>query len=109
MELHSRPVTQSILSASDQVSLNAMIAHFDLGKVFRFVFGIEDRFAGSKIDRGHQLMRDSNITAEKTVLIGDTLHDLEVAQALGVEVVLVSHGHQCAKRLRLHSEKVIPS
>ncbi|MGE0529343.1 MAG: HAD hydrolase-like protein [Bdellovibrionales bacterium] len=32
--------------------------------------------------------------------MGDTDHDLEVAQALGIDVTLVEHGHQCPTRLR---------
>ena len=105
-ELHRDQMTQSILSASDQSSLDQMILHYDLGDYFRFVFGIENKFAGSKIDRGHELIRNSGISREKTIIIGDTLHDLDVAEALGIDAILVAHGHQNAERLRVRHKHV---
>lgn len=99
--------TQSVLSASDQANLDAMIAHFDLIEIFRFVYGIENRLAGSKVHRGIELIQNSQISPKNTVMIGDTLHDLEVAQALGIDCVLISHGHQCPTRLRPHHDVII--
>jgi len=107
MQLHEEKLTQSVLSATDQINLDSMISHFDLSDVFRFVFGIENKFAGSKIERGHHLIKNSGIAAAETVIIGDTLHDLEVAKALGIDAVLISHGHQCPTRLRPHHDMVI--
>jgi phosphoglycolate phosphatase len=106
-QMQSEGRHQSVLSASDQESLDEMIDHFGLRDVFRFVYGIEDKFAASKVARGHSLMKASAIEKESTVLIGDTLHDLEVARALGIDAVLISHGHQCITRLREHHDVVI--
>jgi phosphoglycolate phosphatase len=92
--------TQSILSATDQANLQWMVRTFELEPYFNFVFGIEDKLAASKIHRGHELMRMSGVAPERTILVGDTDHDFEVAQALGIAVVLVAHGHQSADRLR---------
>ncbi|MBY0385164.1 HAD hydrolase-like protein [bacterium] len=91
---------QSILSASDQTSLDRMIQHFAIGDSLDNVFGIADKFAASKVYRGLELIKLSGIATQKTVLVGDTDHDLEVAQALGVQAILVSHGHQDAEKLR---------
>ncbi len=107
MNLHSEGMTQSVLSATDQTNLDAMISHFELNQLFKFVYGIDNKFAGSKIDRGHELIRVSNIDLEKTVIIGDTLHDLDVAKALGIDAILISHGHQCPTRLKPHHDNVI--
>ena len=41
--------------------------------------------------------------------VGDTLHDGEVAQAMGVECVLVSHGHQNRHRLSQAGLTVVDS
>lgn len=105
--LHSENYTQSILSATDQSNLDSMISHFSLNSTFKFVFGIDNKLADSKIDRGHELIKKSGICESKTVIIGDTLHDLDVARALNIDVVLISHGHQCPSRLRSHHEMVI--
>ncbi len=99
--------TQSILSATDQSNLDSMISHFSLSDTFKFVFGIDNKLAGSKIERGHDLIKKSGISESKTVIIGDTLHDLEVARTLNIDAVLISHGHQCPSRLRSHHEVVI--
>jgi len=106
-QIHREGVLQSVLSATDQPNLNSMIKHFELDTVFKFVFGIDNKFAGSKIDRGHELIKQSQIKKTDTVIIGDTLHDLEVGQTLGIDVVLLSHGHQCPSRLRPHHDLVI--
>lgn len=106
-QLHSENIMQSVLSATDQINLNSMISHFNLDEIFDFVFGIDNKMAGSKIDRGFFLIKESRIIESETVIIGDTLHDLEVGKALGIDVVLISHGHQCPTRLRAHHDMVI--
>jgi phosphoglycolate phosphatase len=105
--LKGEGLRQSVLSASDQESLDFMIDHFGLRDVFEHVYGIEDKFAASKIARGHGLMKAVPVAKEKTILIGDTLHDLEVARALGIDAILISHGHQNHGRLREHHDVVI--
>lgn len=105
--LHQQGIQQSVLSATDQTNLTNMIAHFELGPYFRFVYGIDNKLAGSKVQRGHDLIARSGIELSDTVIVGDTLHDLEVAQALGVDAVLISHGHQCGTRLKPYHTKVI--
>lgn len=107
VELHQHNRTQSILSATDQENLDLIIQHYDLNSIFTYVFGIDNKMAGSKIERGHELIRISNIPLEKTILVGDTLHDLEVGKELGIEVILISHGHQCPTRLREHHDWVL--
>ena len=106
-QFQSEGLSQSILSATDQANLTSMVAHYELDSYFKFVYGINNKFAGSKIDRGHELIEESRIPESKTVIVGDTLHDLEVARALGIDAILISHGHQCPTRLRLHHDVVI--
>lgn len=105
--LKNQSKLQSVLSAASQWDLDAMISHYELNSVFKYVYGINDRLAASKVDRGHELIRIAGISKEKTVIVGDTLHDLEVAQELGIDVVLLAHGHQCATRLKQRHDKVI--
>jgi phosphoglycolate phosphatase len=106
-ELHRNEVQQSVLSATDQLNLDNMISHFGLNGLFAHVFGIDNKLAGSKIARGHELLKISEVSPTDSIIVGDTIHDLEVADALGIEAVLVSHGHQCAERLRAHGANVI--
>jgi phosphoglycolate phosphatase len=98
---------QSVLSASEQSALDRSIDHYDLRQYFDHVFGIADNKAASKVERGHELMRTAQVPPEVTILIGDTDHDLEVGQALGIDVILVEHGHQCVTRLTAKHHAVV--
>ncbi len=106
-KLHKAGLKQSVLSATDQPNLESMVAHFNLQDVFMYVFGINDKMASSKIDRGHELLRVSQMDPRKTIIVGDTLHDLEVANELGIDAVLVGHGHQCPIKLGQFHHNVI--
>lgn len=98
-EVKNKNKLQSILSASDQENLDRMITAFQLRPFVDHVFGIADKFAASKVTRGFELIAASNVPVTKTVLVGDTDHDLEVGKALGISVILLSHGHQSKERL----------
>jgi phosphoglycolate phosphatase len=106
-QLYDKKIMQSVLSATDQSNLDGMIAHFNLNEYFKFVFGIDNKLAGSKVYRGHMLIKESGVHESKTLMIGDTIHDLEVGKALGIDVVLISHGHQSFIRLSSHHKLVI--
>ncbi|MGZ3723628.1 MAG: HAD family hydrolase, partial [Bdellovibrionales bacterium] len=99
-EIKKSGKTQSVLSASEQNILNLQVKLYAVEHHFDHVQGIADKAAGSKIDRGHQLMKKAGIPAKDTIMIGDTDHDLEVGNALGIDVILVEHGHQHGERLR---------
>ena len=92
--------TQSVLTAANESHVHDMMDHFSLWEFFDHVYGICDRFAASKIERGHDLIAHSGIAADRTLLVGDTDHDHEVGEALGTNVLLVAHGHQSLERLR---------
>ncbi len=51
-------------------------------------------------------MKARGLNPERTLLIGDTLHDYDVAQALGCKCILVANGHQSRKRLLSSDAKV---
>lgn len=96
---------QSILSATDQENLNWMMKRFELENFLDDWFGIGDKFASSKLEQGKKLIQKSEIDPKDTVLIADTDHDLEVGKELGIEVILLSHGHQSEGRLKqIHSQ-----
>lgn len=91
---------QSVLSASEHNYLLQSVKQFGVEHFFDNVVGISNKMAGSKIDFGRKLMSRVAVPPGETILIGDTDHDLEVADALGIDIVLVEHGHQCPTRLR---------
>lgn len=93
--------TQSLLSASSQSSLEHCLSHHQITTCFHHVFGLDNHHAACKIDRGHELLTAAGVPASETVLIGDTDHDHEVAEALGVDLILIADGHQSHHSLSL--------
>ena len=98
---------QSLLSLTQHDLLLKNVDHYGVTHLFDFVVGHVDTRAASKIERGFELMARIQSDPERTVLIGDTDHDLEVGEALGVAVILVDHGHQCPTRLRARHHHVV--
>ena len=98
---------QSVLSATDQENLDRMIDLFGFEGIFSHVYGIQDKLGASKVERGKELISESLVPRERTVMIGDTLHDLEVAEELNIDVVLVSNGHQCYTILKDNHHHVL--
>jgi phosphoglycolate phosphatase len=93
-------LTQSILSAYRHETLCEIVAHFSLTPRFVRLTGLDNIYAHSKIDLGRAWLAELALPREQILLIGDTLHDFDVAAALGVDCLLVSGGHHPAHRLR---------
>lgn len=93
-------VGQWILSASHQSGLEKMIAHYGLGAYFAGLLGIDSIHAPGKKGRGCEWIAGSGLDVTRVLMVGDTLHDYEVAEAMGVDCCLVSYGHHGAERLR---------
>ncbi|MGD9676473.1 MAG: HAD family hydrolase [Candidatus Bipolaricaulia bacterium] len=91
---------QFVLSAMEEAALRDALRRLGVDGYFEAIYGLDHRMAGSKIERGRDLLRRYRLSASATVLIGDTDHDVEVARDLGVAVVLVAQGHQSTGRLR---------
>jgi phosphoglycolate phosphatase len=106
--LQQAKIPQSILSAYHQTYLVEAVNRFQINHYFKHIKGRKDHYATSKVDAGHDLIGKLGIPAEQTVLIGDTLHDLEVARALGTQSILISRGHQNADRLADADCLVVP-
>ena len=98
---------QSVLSAREQEPLDEILRFYSLNKYFEHVVGLSDHYANGKVENGKKLVKELNAPAEKIVLIGDTLHDYEVAQAIGVDCILYTGGHQSKARLQACGVPVI--
>lgn len=99
-EARSSAPYQTVLSAAEQNCLNECIEHYQIDKYFDAWYGIDSLHADSKVGRGQELIEKIGVAREKCVIVGDTTHDLEVGEALGIDVVLVGHGHQCSDILK---------
>lgn len=92
-------ICQAVLSASKQDMLAEQIARFGIAPYFAVLLGLGDIYAGSKQEIARRYLQGCGISPQETCLIGDTLHDAEVAQAVGAGCVLVARGHQSRQTL----------
>jgi len=83
-----------LLSAQHDLILHASLAHCGVAHLFEEVRGLPDTLAHSKVELGRDLLRHAAISPKDTVLVGDTLHDYEVATQLGLSCILVAQGYQ---------------
>ncbi|MDR2828228.1 MAG: HAD hydrolase-like protein [Acholeplasmatales bacterium] len=83
-----------ILSATEEKELIKEVAYLGIDKYFKDILGIADIYAKSKLDVAKKYVLDNNINPKDCLLIGDTLHDAEVAINIGFEVILYTKGHQ---------------
>lgn len=88
-----------VLSAYESNSLKDMVTRLEMDHYFERVTGLEGVHAGSKVEAGSQLMKQFAIDSSTALYIGDTVHDYDVAQALGVDSLLISSGHNSRKKL----------
>jgi phosphoglycolate phosphatase len=92
---------QSIISALRQDLLEtAVCREYGLGGFFEHVYGVDNLDGSSKLARAQELVGALRARGESDLtLIGDSLHDKEVADGLGVRCVLCSQGSHSHWRL----------
>ncbi len=99
-------ITQSILSAYRQDFLNQAVQFFNLHKFFNKIDGLDNNHACSKLDVGLKHIQSINIKPQNILYIGDTNHDVEVANKMGVQCILVESNHQSFARMKDSSAMV---
>jgi len=99
--IKSKNITQHLLSAYQQDLLENTVYNYKLSEYFVNIIGLDNIYAGSKVHFAHQLISKIRFNENPTniLLIGDTEHDYEVAQSIGVDCILISAGHQSKEKL----------
>lgn len=85
---------QTVLSASNKGLLISQIKDRGIFDFFQSILGLEDHYAATKVELGLNYMKGEHIDKQRACMIGDSVHDFEVAKALGVHCVLYAKGHQ---------------
>ena len=100
-EIKSKNIQQHLLSAYEQNNLNNILEHFGIINYFQFIVGLDNIYAGGKSHLAQDLAIKirSNGSTGNILLIGDTIHDYEVAKEIDSDCILLSHGHQDEERL----------
>jgi phosphoglycolate phosphatase len=98
-KLSQEGITHSILSAYMQNTLDELVEHFGLTHMFVGIVGLDNHYAHSKVDNGIRWMEKLDMERKDILFVGDTVHDHEVAEAIGVDCALISGGHQTREAL----------
>ena len=98
-KISSMKIDQSILSAYSQHTLVEIVKHFGLTKYFSHLVGLDNIYASSKVKLGKELMKKLELNSGEALLIGDTIHDFDVATEIGADCILLASGHQNHKNL----------
>lgn len=96
---NQKGIRQYIISAMEH---NALLESVESRKIllyFEKVSGINDNLAYGKTDLAKKLINDEAIDLSRSIFVGDTLHDAEVAKEINVKNILISRGHQHRNRL----------
>ncbi len=107
--LHQQGRKQVIISAMEQNMLIRLLHKFNIYHFFDEVVGLTDIYARGKVKLAKDFIRQNNIDTSQSTFIGDTLHDAEVAEEIGSEILLVSNGHHNKERLSINGYKIVPS
>jgi len=105
--LARKNIRQVIISAMEQNALVESVEQKGIGRFFERVEGIGDHYAFSKADIALKAIQDMNVPPSSACLIGDTLHDLEVAHHITCDCILVANGHQTKERLTAMHDRVV--
>ena len=91
-------ISHSILSAQNQNMLDKSVNYYNISDKFIGLNGLDNHYAHSKVNLGKSWIRKLNYNPQEVIMVGDTIHDFEVAKAMGTDCILVSFGHNCHKR-----------
>ena len=105
-EIKNTGISQYILSAGRQDHLIEWVKSHNLFDYFEIIRGIDNHYAEGKIETGVQLKKNITSSNKEVIMIGDTIHDSEVADAMDIDCYLINHGHVNRHRLKKTGRKV---
>ncbi len=94
--LSKRGFKQAVATGKGRRGLNAAIAHSGLGQYFHATRTVDECFSKPHPQMLDELMDNLVVMPERTLMIGDTSYDLQMAQNAGVSAVGVTYGAHTA-------------
>ena len=92
-------IPMSVLSASEQRTLEKTLMNHGIRHFFSAVKGLDNHGASSKIHLADALFEGIGGPFDDVWLVGDTTHDKEVADSAGCNCILLASGYQSRERL----------
>ena len=107
--INNKGIDQSILSASKKSYLDQAVIEYKIKDFFSLVDGLDNHHAAGKLSLARDHIEKINLDPQSILLIGDTLHDAEIAHELGLRCCLIPNGHHSKKRLELSGASLVGS
>lgn len=107
--LKESDINQVIVSSSNQDIVQNGAEKFGVAEYMNYISGSSDNFVGSKVERAIGVISKITTDYSKVVVIGDTLHDCQLANEIGADCILLSTGHQSKADLQTTGKPVIDS
>lgn len=92
-------VNQLIVSASQQRLLTHQVTLHGIDHYFDDILGMRDIYGKGKAGIAQYWMQTKGVSGEDVLFIGDTVHDKQVADAIGCDCILVADGHNSKQLL----------
>lgn len=105
--LKKNQVKQYILSASDRKMVFEQMSMYQIQSFFEDVIAPQDGYALGKVELTKQWISTQNIYVNDVIMIGDTFHDWETANAINIDCALVDRGHQDLRLLEHESNIMV--
>ena len=96
-KIKERGIKQVVLSASEKEMLIAQIGALKIEEYFDDILGLETVHNCDKTEIGTLWIQKER--PRSAVILGDTVHDYEVACQMGIDCILFANGHQSYETL----------
>jgi phosphoglycolate phosphatase len=110
VELHSTGLLLAVATGKSRNGLNRALRHCDLGHYFSATRCADECFSKPHPQMLEELMDELSVLPQRTLMIGDTTHDLQMGINAGVAGLAVAYGAHSAATLdtlnplaRMHS------
>ena len=106
-ELHRRGHKQAVATGKGRRGLNLALAHCGLGHYFQETRTVDECFSKPHPQMLDELMDILVATPARTLMIGDSSYDLQMAKNAGVQALAVTFGAHGADKLLAYNPKGI--
>jgi phosphoglycolate phosphatase len=108
-EFKFKGIEQIILSQTEQRWLEKQVSFHDMAYLFTDLLGARDIYVKGKVSIALEWITKNNIDTSQVLMVGDTLHDYEVAETIGCDCILIARGHQTKEKLLTSGVVVLDS
>ena len=97
------PLLRKLMASRTSISMASKVAGCSVKHFFEATRTADETASKPDPLMLFELMQECNVAAERTLMIGDTTHDLEMARAAGVQSAAVSSGAHPEEQLRSYA------